>query len=181
MKKTSEITGERFGKLIAIEPAGKDKNGHVLWRCKCDCGAEKLATKSSLIAGLIKSCGNHKIKRLEGEKFGRLTAIEEVGRNKNNDVLWRCKCECGNEVIASASTLIVGYVKSCGKHRVKRLEGEKFGRLTAIEEVGRNKYYSAMWRCECDCGEEITVASSRLLNGSKRSCGCERRKVAAQS
>ena len=33
-----DITGERFGKLVAIFVVGKTKAGKTIWRCKCDCG-----------------------------------------------------------------------------------------------------------------------------------------------
>lgn len=51
-----DITGKRFGRLVAIEPVGRDNRGYVLWRCKCDCGNEKLASLKSLGHG-TSSCG----------------------------------------------------------------------------------------------------------------------------
>lgn len=51
---------------------------------------------------------------IAGQKFNRLTAIEPVGRNKRNSVLWRCKCDCGNETITTVSHLRSGHTKSCG-------------------------------------------------------------------
>lgn len=35
-------------------------------------------------------------KDLTGRKFGMLTAIRVVGRNKHNILIWECKCDCGN-------------------------------------------------------------------------------------
>ena len=29
-----------------------------------------------------------------------------------------------------------------------------------------------MWRCKCDCGKEVIVQSSNLINGNTKSCGC---------
>lgn len=50
-----DITGKRFGRLVAIERAGKTKNGESLWKCRCDCGRE---TQVSLCAlGKTLSCG----------------------------------------------------------------------------------------------------------------------------
>ena len=48
------------------------------------------------------------------QKFNRLTAIEPVGRDKWNSVLWRCKCDCGNETITTVAHLRSGHTKSCG-------------------------------------------------------------------
>ena len=39
-----DISGKRYGRLVAIEPVGKNKKGLTLWRCKCDCGNEKITT-----------------------------------------------------------------------------------------------------------------------------------------
>lgn len=51
---------------------------------------------------------------ITGQKFGRLTAIEHAGRNKNRNTLWLCKCECGNECKVEAYRLRNGHTKSCG-------------------------------------------------------------------
>lgn len=50
---------------------------------------------------------------LAGKKFGRLTVVEEAGR-ANKFVLWRCRCDCGNEVIVRSSALNRGVIQSCG-------------------------------------------------------------------
>jgi len=52
------------------------------------------------------------------------------------------------------------------------LTGNKYGRLTVIEYLGKNKQYDSIWRCICDCGTEITVRAGVLLNGHTQSCGC---------
>lgn len=43
---------------------------------------------------------------------GKLSIIEELGRDEHGNVLWRCKCECGQEAIKSNNNL-KGGVKSC--------------------------------------------------------------------
>lgn len=52
------------------------------------------------------------------------------------------------------------------------LTNKRFGRQMAIKHVGYNKYRNAMWLCKCDCGNEHIVASSKLIQGKSRSCGC---------
>lgn len=49
--------------------------------------------------------------------------------------------------------------------------GKKFGRLTVIELVGRDKA-SAIARCICDCGKEHTTRVNSLRTGHIKSCGC---------
>lgn len=50
---------------------------------------------------------------LAGRKFGRLTAIEKVGK-QNGHITWRCKCDCGNEAVVQGTALKNGYTQSCG-------------------------------------------------------------------
>ena len=49
-----------------------------------------------------------------GQKVGRLTLIERVENNKFNQVQWKCRCDCGKEVIVKAYSLTTGQTKSCG-------------------------------------------------------------------
>lgn len=49
-----------------------------------------------------------------GQKFGRLTLIERVENNKFNQVQWKCRCDCGKEVIVKSYSLTTGQTKSCG-------------------------------------------------------------------
>lgn len=55
---------------------------------------------------------------------------------------------------------------------VKNLKDKRFGRLVAKEHVGFNKSRNALWRCECDCGNEKVVASRDLQELRTQSCGC---------
>lgn len=51
-----DITGQRFGYLIALEHVGH-VNGHALWRCRCDCGEVIEARSEKLRCGRRLSCG----------------------------------------------------------------------------------------------------------------------------
>lgn len=55
---------------------------------------------------------------------------------------------------------------------IKDLKGQRFGRLTVIEESEINNKKSTVWLCKCDCGNETNVTSSNLSGGSTKSCGC---------
>ncbi len=57
-----------------------------------------------------------------------------------------------------------------GKRR--DLTGLVFGRLTAIEDVGKNKAGHRLWSCVCICGTMRTIAATTLLTGLTTSCGC---------
>lgn len=49
-----------------------------------------------------------------GQKFGRLTVIEQAGRTASKKVLWKCRCECGNETKTDSGSLTTGNTTSCG-------------------------------------------------------------------
>lgn len=55
--KPKDITGQRFGRLIALENTGEKQGTLYLWKCKCDCGNEAIANIGDLKIGKVKSCG----------------------------------------------------------------------------------------------------------------------------
>lgn len=55
MPQAADISGERFGMLVAIEATHVD--GRRMWRCRCDCGADTYVDVGKLRIGNTKSCG----------------------------------------------------------------------------------------------------------------------------
>ena len=52
-----DITGQKFGRLTAIERLEK-KEGHCYkWLCKCECGKSTEVSTTRLTHGLVRSCG----------------------------------------------------------------------------------------------------------------------------
>lgn len=51
-----DLSGHRFGKLVAQSRAGSSRSG-VLWRCVCDCGGETIALTDNLRSGNTRTCG----------------------------------------------------------------------------------------------------------------------------
>ncbi len=56
-RQTSITVGRRFGKLVTLGRTTRDKHGHLLWDCKCDCGNFHKIDGGQLLAGVTKSCG----------------------------------------------------------------------------------------------------------------------------
>lgn len=112
-----DLTGERFGKLVALEPTGeRSSKGATIWKCRCDCGNVTFSPLTQLTQGYKKSCGclgHPPVQDIQGEQFGDLTAIEFEG-NRNGQYYWRCKCKCGNETVVRQNYLLIGKTKSCG-------------------------------------------------------------------
>lgn len=57
MAKMKDLTGQRFGRLTAIAPAGRIGTSCMRWVCKCDCGNETVVYGHFLKSGHTKSCG----------------------------------------------------------------------------------------------------------------------------
>ena len=57
MAKVIDITGNRYGRLVAIELTRQAANGAAVWKFRCDCGEEKEILASSVKKGATKSCG----------------------------------------------------------------------------------------------------------------------------
>lgn len=63
---------------------------------------------------------------LTGKKFGRLTVLAESGRNKNNHIIWLCKCDCGNEKNVLGDSLRRGHTLSCGCLALEKLSKRSY-------------------------------------------------------
>ena len=240
MGKFNDLTGKKFGRLIALKYLGKS-----MWHCKCDCGNECDILAYNLTHNLTKSCGclsaelasQRNFKSILGKKFGKLLVINEfkkgyrhyctcrcdcgeeldvsyqllvdkkrmccdkckptrkkpredlIGKRFNRLTVleyleqskWRCRCDCGKEVITYGKYLKSGKVKSCGCFRNEQsrkklidLTGKKFGRLLVQYQNGRTSDNKVLWHCKCDCGNEVDKQSAYLLSGGVKSCGCLR-------
>ena len=56
------------------------------------------------------------IKDLTGQNFNRWTVIEYAGKDKHNNALWLCECNCKNKTrrIVNGNNLRRGISTSCG-------------------------------------------------------------------
>ena len=138
-KMRKDLTGKRFGKLIALYvDESLSNNGKVYWVCECDCGNKTTVLSTSLTRkkhGTIScGCARNSKESLEKAKcthnkypqditnlrFGRLvvlrqTNIKSTRKSDSGAYLWECQCDCGELCYYSRYSLIspVG-VRSCG-------------------------------------------------------------------
>ncbi|HEV3223934.1 MAG TPA: hypothetical protein VGZ90_13690 [Puia sp.] len=95
IQKFKDITGVRFGKLIAISRQSKKINNRsrTFWTCKCDCGKIKIIDLDHLQSGHTKSCGcessKHRLKYInithgdsKSKEFKAWRAIKSRCSNK---------------------------------------------------------------------------------------------------
>ena len=80
-KKRIDISNQKFGKLIALNPTDKRSGTHIMWHCKCDCGQEIDIDGHSLRAGLSKSCGCNKQSKGE-EKIEKILNDNKISYEK---------------------------------------------------------------------------------------------------
>lgn len=120
-------------------------------------------------------------KDLTGQRIGKLTVLEPTEERVRNAVVWRCRCDCGNEILVESRRLKPGAIYSCGCQQPpdtvgKDLTGLRFGRLTVLRKSGNKaKDGNPLWLCKCDCGNTIETTKRRLVTGGTRSCGCGRK------
>ena len=113
----SQRIGEQIGKLTAAAVSSdKDNTGNTILEWRCSCGNKVFKSYHDIITTHTKSCGCSKYKKIPFQKdlrFGKLVTVAEMP-SQNNNTMWLCKCDCGNEKIIKASSLINNKVKSCG-------------------------------------------------------------------
>lgn len=57
-----DITGQKFSRLTVIAFAGRERDSHSRWLCRCDCGKIKVIDRNHIVRGKTRSCGCLKIR-----------------------------------------------------------------------------------------------------------------------
>lgn len=55
--------------------------------------------------------------------------------NSRKEIIWNCKCDCGNITQVTTHSLHSGHTRSCGCLHNPNLTNKKFGKLTVIGEA----------------------------------------------
>lgn len=63
-------------------------------------------------------------------------------------------------------------------YRIKDITNQRFGRLVVLEPTEQRKQKKVVWKCLCDCGNEVYVDSSSLSSHNTKSCGCLSKDIA---
>lgn len=116
-----DLQGTRFGKLRVVSEAPRDAQGRIQWTCRCDCGATVRTRADHLRAGATRSCGCGMRRDLHGERFGSLDVLGRADNVAAGTTMrpkgltaWRCRCQCGREVIVPTEQLTRGTATHCG-------------------------------------------------------------------
>jgi hypothetical protein len=144
--KKIDLSGQRFGKLVALKDVGRTKSGGVLWNCLCDCGKTHVVAQGNLHSGGIKSCGcaertgTWHYNDLTGKVFERLTVLG-IDHKSNHGIYWKCQCSCGNFSVVRCDGLVTGNTRSCGCLMLD-MSREKAKRLFTKHGLSGTKEYS---------------------------------------
>lgn len=98
-----------------------------------------------------------------GLRFGRLMVSECVGRDKANNALWRCICDCGKEAITRTFMLKSGRTKSCGcYHRDRLVETHTKERVSVS--------YKTCSTCGCTKAASLFSRNASRTDGLSSQC-----------
>lgn len=141
--KRHDLTGKRFGMLTVIKPVSVDNNGHVIWKCLCDCGQYTYPNQSNLEGWHSLSCGCRHSSKWELFIAKHLTSlnIKFEFQKRFND----CKNEKGSDTLPFdfypyENNIIIEYD---GLHHFEPIKGwggeEKF-KITQKNDEIKNTY-----------------------------------------
>jgi hypothetical protein len=140
MPKVKDITGKRFGKLVAIRHIGFNNSGNARWLCHCDCGRKHTTASTHLLNGNTTTCGcRSRIKDITGQRFGQLFAIKQTKSDKHNNARWLCKCDCGRKTAVVGRNLRKGFTKSCGSGVHRKQHGYAYHPLYQTWNLMRDR------------------------------------------
>lgn len=147
--KALDLTGQRFGRLVATEKAEPVRSGRswaTRWNFLCDCGNQITVRTNSVRMGLTASCGcAARAPDLTGKSFGRLLVIAHTG--SRGGCWWcLCRCDCGMEKEVRGASLLKGQTNSCGclhkKITSERMRRYWEGRSFPLEQRSARKRFT---------------------------------------
>ena len=196
MSRTIDLTGQRFGRLVAIRRGQPAPSGHRQFWCECDCGLVcLLLLGSNLRLGKTQSCGC-----LRREAIGGLKRSHGQSRTVEYKTWFKTKERClnpsdrsfehyGGRGLMHGFPTFEDFLAELGprpskKHSIERIDNEigylpgnvKWG---TPKEQNRNKRNSALltWQGETLCitawAERLGVRSHTLAARLKRGWSVE--------
>lgn len=124
MSKIIDITGQRFGSLVALEKDNSRHSSNTYWWFQCDCGKKVSILGKNVRNGITQSCGCSKIRDWTNQRIGLLTVLEKTDLRKDGAVIWKCQCDCGNIKYVSSDNLRRKDILSCGCKKISYGENQ---------------------------------------------------------
>jgi hypothetical protein len=129
--------------------------------------------RAKLVPAVTTSC--KRAKRLKsGVRFGRLIVINFAGKDKHNNGLHACVCDCGRELFMKTRDLTSGHTKSCGIGECHwNWRGGRHN--TGSEAWARNRFLKLVHNSRTNGWAEPTGGYRRVLelwNACGGMCAC---------
>lgn len=137
-----DLTGKRYGRLIVIGEAKREKGGHLKWECLCDCGNKTVVSGSNLKSGHIRSCGCLAMETHYKHGYAK------NGKTERLYSIWRHMIErCHNEKCPSYSNYGARGIFVCEEWRndvdtfIKWAKENGYKKNLTIDRIDNNKGY----------------------------------------
>lgn len=145
----NDIIGKKIGKRTIISYAGRDKRSNPIYNCRCECGRMSITNRYNLLNNHSTSCRYCARKAKRHTKPSKIITVEPYinGKAKSG-------------------------INTKPRKNNKSLVGQKFGRLTVLEDTGKRYYGYVVYKCQCDCGNIFEAPMHNIKAGQVKSCGC---------
>lgn len=102
-----------------------------------------------------------------GQRFGRLTVVSQDETFDHGRARWKCKCDCGSEVVVSGFKLRSKHTQSCGC-----LQRERAHEANVTHGKSHSKMFGIWWAMHQRCNNEKT--KSYKWYGARGIAVCDR-------
>lgn len=115
----ARLRGQRFGRLRVSHAEERDRHGHIVWECQCDCGATTRVSTQRLTSGNTTSCGcarsdNAKIQQ---ELASKARLEHGLSGTPEYYAWWHAKERCHNPAHNSYQYYGARGIRMCGTWR----------------------------------------------------------------
>jgi hypothetical protein len=205
-ERSKELTGQRFGKLVALHREGK-QGKHVMWRFQCDCGNFTVARGANVEqkTNPIRSCGCGRASMAPEYRAWRFMirrcCVPHAHNYKNYGgrgvkvcEAWKTDFEAFLREIGPRPSpdFSIDRIRNEGDYEPGNVQWST--RATQQNNTRRNirsgeRFASlvaieltdpqgshARWIVKCDCGKTAKVRADNLKSSKQRSCGCLRKR-----
>ena len=129
-----DLTGKPFNLLTPVRCVGVNEQQQAFWECNCKCGGQKIVRASSLVLGVVKSCGcvwRKKFGDISGAHFSNIRQHARL-RNISFDIK-----------VEDIWNLYVSQNKKCALSGVEISFDKKRGKTTAsLDRIDSSKGYT---------------------------------------